>query len=530
MSTRRILLVVVAVSAAVLAIGIGPGRTGTAQALPLPEKVNRGQATIPYSGELTDPAGRWVADGLYDFSFALYAAESGGDPLWSEVQEGVAVKDGGFAVFLGSVALLPADRLAGKGTLWLAVGVRGPSEAAFTTLAPRQRLTAAAPTVSDSTTAGAACPHDHFGESWVGTGSDGLLVATNNWTGLTGWSDSYLGVAGISTPYTMVWPSGRSYGVLGYSYSDHGVYGRTNGDWSYHSGVYGEASKDHASGVTGWNTGGGTGVYGYSETGNAADFRGSVLIRGHGDTVDSEAFEVQNSAGQMSLAAWDDGSVAIGRLSGTAAAHICSRIVSADIRNLFAACSSAAEYVPTVDRGLGFPEAGDLVSIVPTADDPYDDAHAPFAVAKATSAYDPNLVGFISDPALGADGIKLNEHYLPLAIYGYFPLKVTMHNGSIRRGDPITSSPQPGYGMKATRPGRIVGYALEDADREGTIQVVVQVGDHLGDAPARLDKLEAEVLAAKQEREQLLAQNADLEARLAALEVLLASDAGKNGR
>lgn len=93
---------------------------------------------------------------------------------------------------------------------------------------------------------------------------------------MTGWSDSYLGVAGVSTPYSVVWPSSRQYGVFGYSYSDHGVYGRTAGDWSYFSGVYGEASKDHANGVTGWNTGNGVGVFGHSESGYAGYFDGPV--------------------------------------------------------------------------------------------------------------------------------------------------------------------------------------------------------------------------------------------------------------
>jgi hypothetical protein len=68
--------------------------------------------------------------------------------------------------------------------------------------------------------------------------------------------------------------------VYGYSETDHGVYGLTLGDWSYHSGVYGEAREDNANGVTGWNTAAGTGVYGYSESGDAGYFAGDVHITG----------------------------------------------------------------------------------------------------------------------------------------------------------------------------------------------------------------------------------------------------------
>src|SRR5262249_46480801 len=136
-----------------------------------------------------------------------------------------------------------------------------------------------------------------------------------------------------------------------------------------------------------------------------------------------------------------------------------------------AGCSSAAEYVPAIDAGAGLPEAAELVSLAPATPNPDGDAHAPFVVRKATSACDPNLLGFIVDPEVGADGQKLNERYLPLAIYGYFPAKVTVEDGPIRRGDALTSSGRPGYAMRATGACKVVGYALEDAATDGTIQV-----------------------------------------------------------
>jgi hypothetical protein len=49
---------------------------------------------------------------------------------------------------------------------------------------------------------------------------------------------------------------------------------------------------------------------------------------------------------------------------------------------------------------------------------------------------------------------------VPVALTGRVPLKVSAVNGAITAGDPLTSSPIPGYAMKATHPGMVVGYAL----------------------------------------------------------------------
>jgi hypothetical protein len=257
--------------------------------------------TIPYSGRLADEAGQPVAQGQFDFSFALYESETGGEPLWSEVQESVAVQGGSFFTSLGSMNPIPTAVL-DAGTR-LAVAVRGPGEAEFTTLVPRQRLSATSPA---SPTNGAACPHDHWGEDWSGSGS-GLSIQSHDSIAVTaiGLSGSILpvppsgkygiyaygetsgvygtgavaGVEGYS--YHLLGVHGESYdgngvygesqigdGVVGHSDSQHGVYGSTDGDWGNRSGVYGLATNDHAHGVTGWNTSAGPGVYGRSVSGN----------------------------------------------------------------------------------------------------------------------------------------------------------------------------------------------------------------------------------------------------------------------
>jgi hypothetical protein len=222
-----------------------------------------------------------------------------------------------------------------------------------------------------------------------------------------------------------------------------------------------------------------------------------LTVRGPDTSFFTSAFQVNDSNGNYGFFVRDNRTVGIGALAGPTTTHACYNT------NTFAACSSAAEYVPAIDDGVGYAEAADLVSIAPSIKNPYDDEHSPFVVTKAAKPCDDNLLGFIVNPESGADGKKLNEHYLPLAIYGYFPAKVTLENGAIKRGDPITSSSKPGYGMKATQACKIIGYALADADQEGTIQVFANHGENAAPEVAALRtqvQLQAKQIAAQQKQ------------------------------
>ncbi len=79
--------------------------------------------------------------------------------------------------------------------------------------------------------------------------------------------------------------------------------------------------------------------------------------------------------------------------------------------------------------------------------------------------YDNKTIGVIStDPGLylkeWKDGERENGR--PVALVGRVPVKVSNENGPIRRGDFLTASSTPGYAMKATEPGLIIGRAMED--------------------------------------------------------------------
>ena len=88
--------------------------------------------TISYQGVLTDAGGTPVADATYNLTLKLYAAATGGSPLWTEAQSAPTSK-GIFSVVLGTVT--PLD-LAFDKPYWLGIAVGGAAE-----MTPRVRLT-----------------------------------------------------------------------------------------------------------------------------------------------------------------------------------------------------------------------------------------------------------------------------------------------------------------------------------------------------------------------------------------------------
>ena len=211
---------------------------------------NADGVTVPYSGRLTGEAGEAVADGPYDLKFTLYAAATGGEPLWSETQTGVAVRGGAFGVALGSLSPIPKETLAG-GRGWLEVSVRGPGDAAFTPLSPRQQLSTAQGAASPN--AALSCAHTHFGEYWPGSTSSGHGLSVDNSTGTGDGIRGYTDSAGVN---------------------DAGVYAV---NYSSGPGIWGQ-SAGGGPGVTG------VGNFGVSARGNDAsldDTAGDILLQGN---------------------------------------------------------------------------------------------------------------------------------------------------------------------------------------------------------------------------------------------------------
>jgi hypothetical protein len=82
--------------------------------------------TIAFQGFLTDDGGTQI-DGTVDLDLALYAAEVGGAPLWSESQNGVLVAAGVFAIALGDANPLPPAIFDGS-ELYLGISVDAEAE------------------------------------------------------------------------------------------------------------------------------------------------------------------------------------------------------------------------------------------------------------------------------------------------------------------------------------------------------------------------------------------------------------------
>ena len=104
-----------------------------------------------------------------------------------------------------------------------------------------------------------------------------------------------------------------------------------------------------------------------------------------------------------------------------------------------------AEMFPSVDAL----EAGDVVMFGTSNE----------SVLKSTGS-SASLAGIVSTrPGFLAGENRTGDY--PIALAGRVPTKVSLENGPIAIGDPLTASATKGYAMKAVASGPIVGYALE---------------------------------------------------------------------
>jgi hypothetical protein len=143
-----------------------------------------------------------------------------------------------------------------------------------------------------------------------------------------------------------------------------------------------------------------------------------------------------------------------------------------------------AENVLVEDTGI---EPGDIVIAVPTDNPPgWNQKYNAFIAAKAHTPYAKEAIGIISEkPGFLMRGYGFSEEgrvdqnlVRPLSLSGRVPVKVSTVNGPIHVGDPITTSPISGTGMKATQAGFVVGRALENysnTDPNATDRILVMI-------------------------------------------------------
>ncbi|MEK6943007.1 MAG: hypothetical protein AABX00_03020, partial [Nanoarchaeota archaeon] len=103
-------------------------------------------------------------------------------------------------------------------------------------------------------------------------------------------------------------------------------------------------------------------------------------------------------------------------------------------------------------------------------------------ISKTETENDPRIVGVVSsDPSfiMGSASDHTSGRNVPVALVGRAPVKVSLENGPIKAGDPLTSSAAEGYAVKSISSGKIIGYALEDYSKEtknGKILIMMQPG------------------------------------------------------
>jgi len=384
------------------------------------------------------------------------------------------VRDGAF-----DIALEAVGASLDQGDLWLEIGVRGPDEADFTPLSPRQPLNVVSPIEPDSPTLDAACPHDHLGEVWSGNiaWSNGGFKVVNSGNGPSIWG----------------WNGGNGNGIRGYA-TGTGL------------GVYGE-SQDSA-GVVGRTTNG-NGVEGYSTNGNgvlANSTNGdSIYVGGagknginvassgdHGVYVASAGWSGVsvwsanvagvwvNSAGQdgilINTAGWD-GVHVVGPVggsyygSGVKGAEDFLVLNTGEVRSKvgFSTPSSGFAQILPITGSITDYQAGDVIVMGITGD---------MSVARAALPNSPTVIGVYVDSAgfLGGQAVTPNEAAsgIPVTIMGIVPVKVSAENGPIQPGDLLVTSSTPGHAMRAIdpQPGTILGKALEPLS-EGTGIILV---------------------------------------------------------
>ncbi len=99
-------------------------------------------------------------------------------------------------------------------------------------------------------------------------------------------------------------------------------------------------------------------------------------------------------------------------------------------------------------------------------------------IQLSTSEYAAELFGVvIQTPGITVNQIAEEDGY-PVAINGYVPVLVSNTNGTIQKGDYVTSSSQSGIGMKARKPGPVIGTAVEDAAEYDSEYELVMVSIH----------------------------------------------------
>ncbi|MEM7028411.1 MAG: hypothetical protein AAF629_02375 [Chloroflexota bacterium] len=468
-------------------------------------------SAFTYQGYLAD--GDDAANGRYDFRFLLYSAATNGDQVGTTVTHNdLVVTDGLFTTDLAF-----GDHIFNGGNRWLEIQVRaGSSTGSYTTLSPRQQITAAPyaqglrPGVIISGTLpeavmrlenviGDALQIDeaYTGVNILRAREDGVYIGEAASDGVYVGSATRQGLHVQSAGSSGVYVGSAFHALYAGSTSDDGVYIQSAGD----NGIYvGNATND---GIHIW-TAGDNAIEAKNNNSNPTIIARNSLATGDSEglvvAVNSsggEAIEASNSSSldtaNIILACSDDPCTLAGvefrvRRNGNVTAEGSFTGGGADYADMMAVSGDPTTYEPGDLLAIGSdgslikanqPNASNIVGVYSTQPAFVGDARS---TAEKRPGDSIRLESDENPEALLKNG-KV-DNFVPVGLIGVIPTKVSAENGPIQPGDLLTSSSTPGYAMKALplningveffAPGTIIGKALAPLDTEaGLIDVLV---------------------------------------------------------
>jgi hypothetical protein len=262
--------------------------------------------------------------------------------------------------------------------------------------------------------------------------------------------------------------SGFTNGILGLDLSSNGV------------GVQGMNSGTSGIGVQGINNGpnGGWGMKGFSNSLNSVGVEGfspTVGVRGQSLLCASTCTPQTGEAGQFIVAS--GGTLLHGFVSSSSGQWTSVFRVDSTGEGFFdgGTQTGGADFAESVmvAKESGKHEPGDVLVV---------DDNAKRQLKLSSEPYSTLVAGVYSTkPGVLATNHRIEQrdsNEIPLAIVGIVPCKVSAENGAIRAGDLLVASSTPGYAMKGSDRGRmlgaVIGKALEPLnDGKGTIQVLL---------------------------------------------------------
>jgi hypothetical protein len=251
-------------------------------------------------------------------------------------------------------------------------------------------------------------------------------------------------------------------------------------------GVEGHSSSEFGTGVFGSATstiGGTAGVLGLSASSEGSGVRGistNIAILGRNEICTSSC--VFAPGGTAGVFATGTGGTLLSGFVGDSGGPIVGGSIVFRVdstgKGFFdgGTQTGGADFAESVAVAIGRNHYGpaDVLVLDPTADSQLTLANKPYSTLVAGI--------YSTKPGVLASAHKMDAPIsvgeIPLAIVGIVPCKVSAENGPIRRGELLVTSSTPGYAMRGTDRGRmlgaVVGKAMEPLEKgTGVIQVLV---------------------------------------------------------